>query len=116
MATVPRRLTFGAHADAYERARPAWPEEAARWLVTDDAQLVIEQSDRGRFAFRHALTRESVMSDLLEPERRSLHLRIAAAINLVRIDRWMAAQEQGRPVRRPRPLSRFGRLQKRKAS
>src|SRR5207244_1499589 len=44
------------------------------------------------------------------------HLQIAAAINLVRIDRWMAAQEQGRPVRRPRPLSRFGRLQKRKAS
>jgi SAM-dependent methyltransferase len=40
--TVPRRLTFGAHADAYERARPAWPEEAARWLVPDDARLVVE--------------------------------------------------------------------------
>ena len=33
MATVPRRLTFGAHADAYERARPEWPEEAARWFI-----------------------------------------------------------------------------------
>src|SRR5262249_58453825 len=32
----------GAHADAYERARPAWPEEAARWLVPEDAQLVVE--------------------------------------------------------------------------
>ena len=42
MATVPRRLTFGAHADAYERARPAWPEEAARWLVPDGAELVVE--------------------------------------------------------------------------
>ena len=42
MATVPRRLTFGAHADAYERARPEWPEEAARWLVPDGAQLVVE--------------------------------------------------------------------------
>jgi SAM-dependent methyltransferase len=42
METVPRRLTFGAHADAYERARPAWPEEVARWLVPDDAQLVVE--------------------------------------------------------------------------
>src|SRR5215467_12848793 len=42
MATVPRRLTFGAHADAYERARPAWPEQAARWLVPEDAQLVVE--------------------------------------------------------------------------
>jgi SAM-dependent methyltransferase len=40
--TVPRRLTFGAHADAYERARPAWPEEAARWLVPEEAELVVE--------------------------------------------------------------------------
>ncbi len=44
------------------------------------------------------------------------HLRIAAAINVVRIDHWLAAQEQGRPAHRPRPLSRFGQLQKRKAS
>jgi SAM-dependent methyltransferase len=42
VATVPRRLTFGANADAYERARPAWPEEAARWLVPEDAELVVE--------------------------------------------------------------------------
>jgi SAM-dependent methyltransferase len=42
MATVPRRLTFGTHADAYERARPAWPEAAARWLVPDGAELVVE--------------------------------------------------------------------------
>ena len=42
MATTPRRLTFGAHADAYERARPAWPQEAARWLVPDGAELVVE--------------------------------------------------------------------------
>jgi SAM-dependent methyltransferase len=42
MSTSPRRLTFGAHADAYERARPGWPEEAARWLVPEDVQLVVE--------------------------------------------------------------------------
>ena len=42
MATLPRRLTFGAHADEYERARPAWPEAAARWLVPEDAELVVE--------------------------------------------------------------------------
>jgi SAM-dependent methyltransferase len=42
VTTVPRRLTFGAHAEAYERARPAWPEEAARWLVPDGAELVVE--------------------------------------------------------------------------
>jgi SAM-dependent methyltransferase len=42
VAAVPRRLTFGAHADEYERARPAWPEEAARWLVPEDPELVVE--------------------------------------------------------------------------
>jgi SAM-dependent methyltransferase len=42
VAATPRRLTFGAHADAYERARPAWPEEAARWLVPQGAELVVE--------------------------------------------------------------------------
>jgi SAM-dependent methyltransferase len=42
VATVPRRLTFGAHADAYERARPAWPEAAARWLVPEGSELVVE--------------------------------------------------------------------------
>lgn len=42
METVPRRLTFGAHAGAYERARPAWPEDVARWLLPDGAALVVE--------------------------------------------------------------------------
>src|SRR4029450_14107216 len=42
MATVPRRLTCGAQPDAYERARPEWPEEAARWLVPEGAELVVE--------------------------------------------------------------------------
>src|SRR5581483_5413147 len=42
METAPRRLTFGAHADAYERARPEWPEEVAAWLVPDGARLVVE--------------------------------------------------------------------------
>lgn len=44
------------------------------------------------------------------------HLRIAAAINVVRIDRWLQAQERGRPARRSRPRARFGQLQHRKAS
>lgn len=44
------------------------------------------------------------------------HLRIAAAINLVRIDQWLQAHQTGRPARRPRPLSRFGQLQHREAS
>ena len=39
---TPRRLGFGAHADAYERARPEWPAEAARWLVPEEVSLVVE--------------------------------------------------------------------------
>ena len=42
MEAAPRRLTFGAHADEYERARPAWPEAAARWLVPEGTELVVE--------------------------------------------------------------------------
>ncbi|HZT53112.1 MAG TPA: class I SAM-dependent methyltransferase [Gaiellaceae bacterium] len=42
MAATPRRLAFGVHAAAYERARPAWPDAAARWLVPDGARLVVE--------------------------------------------------------------------------
>jgi DNA-binding CsgD family transcriptional regulator len=44
------------------------------------SQLVIEHRERGLFAFRHALTRESVMADLLEPERRMLHHQIAGTL------------------------------------
>jgi len=39
---TPRRLSFGAQAAAYERARPEWPEAAARWLVPQDAGFVVE--------------------------------------------------------------------------
>lgn len=42
MEATPRRLYFGAHADAYERARPEWPHEAARWLVPGGASFVVE--------------------------------------------------------------------------
>jgi SAM-dependent methyltransferase len=42
MDATPRRLTFGAHAAAYERARPDWPADAARWFVPDDARFVVE--------------------------------------------------------------------------
>jgi SAM-dependent methyltransferase len=42
VANTPRRLTFGANADAYERARPAWPVRAARWLAPGSPRLVVE--------------------------------------------------------------------------
>src|SRR5947209_9253608 len=34
---TPRRLTFGAHAEEYDLARPDWPVEVARWFVPEDA-------------------------------------------------------------------------------
>jgi DNA-binding CsgD family transcriptional regulator/tetratricopeptide (TPR) repeat protein len=43
------------------------------------AQLVVEQSAE-RFAFRHALTRESVCAELLEREKRTMHRSVAAAL------------------------------------
>jgi tetratricopeptide (TPR) repeat protein len=46
------------------------------------AQLVDEISElnKDRFRFRHALTRESVLGDLLGRERRELHRRVATAL------------------------------------
>ena len=52
------------------------------------AQLVEEVSEPGtdRFRFRHALTRESVLADLLGRERRELHREVAVALE-ARADR-----------------------------
>jgi predicted ATPase len=48
-----------------------------------DAQLVVERPDEertDRYSFRHALTRESVLLDLLKRERRRVHALVGAAI------------------------------------
>jgi SAM-dependent methyltransferase len=71
MATVPRRLTFGAHADAYERARPAWPEEAARWLVPEGAELVVELG-AGTGKLTRAVAALGVRVVAVEPDPRML--------------------------------------------
>jgi class 3 adenylate cyclase/tetratricopeptide (TPR) repeat protein len=50
-----------------------------------DAQLVVEEpGERGeeRFAFRHALTRESVAGELLHRERRVVHRQVGEAIEV----------------------------------
>jgi SAM-dependent methyltransferase len=69
--TTPRRLTFGAHANAYERARPAWPEEAARWLVPDDTELVVELG-AGTGKLTRAVTALGVRVVAVEPDPRML--------------------------------------------
>lgn len=71
MAAVPRRLSFGAHADAYERARPAWPEEAARWLVPGGAELVVELG-AGTGKLTGALAALGVPVVAVEPDPRML--------------------------------------------
>src|SRR3954452_10411437 len=71
MATVPRRLRFGAHAGAYERARAEWPEEAARWLVPDGAQLVVELG-AGTGKLNRAVAALGVRVVAVEPDPRML--------------------------------------------
>jgi len=69
--TVPRRLTFGAHADAYERARPEWPEEAARWLAPEGARLVVELG-AGTGKLTRAVVALGVRVVAVEPDPRML--------------------------------------------
>ena len=71
MEGVPRRLTFGAHADAYERARPAWPEKAARWLVPADAELLVELG-AGTGKLTRAVAALGVRVVAVEPDPRML--------------------------------------------
>ena len=71
MEAVPRRLTFGAHADAYERARPAWPEEVARWLVPEGAELVVELG-AGTGKLTRAVAALDVRVVAVEPDPRML--------------------------------------------
>jgi SAM-dependent methyltransferase len=71
VGAVPRRLTFGAHADEYERARPPWPEEAARWLVPEDAELVVELG-AGTGKLTRALAALGVRVVAVEPDSRML--------------------------------------------
>ena len=71
MEAAPRRLTFGAHADEYERARPAWPEEAARWLVPEGAELVVELG-AGTGKLTRAVAALGVRVVAVEPDPRML--------------------------------------------
>jgi len=71
VSTTPRRLTFGAHAAAYERARPEWPEQAARWLVPEGAELVVELG-AGTGKLTRAVRALGVRVVAVEPDARML--------------------------------------------
>ena len=58
------------------------------------AQLVVEESAE-TFAFRHALTREALYSDLLARERRTLHGAIATALEQIGQARASEARDIG---------------------
>jgi SAM-dependent methyltransferase len=78
--SVPRRLTFGAHADEYERARPEWPEEVARWLVPEDARLVLELG-AGTGKLTRAVVALGVRVVAIEPDPRMLAVLRAGGID-----------------------------------
>ncbi len=71
MQETPRRLSFGAQAAAYERARPEWSEEAARWLVPQDAGFVVEVG-AGTGKLTRALAALGVRVLAVEPDARML--------------------------------------------
>jgi SAM-dependent methyltransferase len=71
MPATPRRLRFGAHARAYDRARPAWPDDAARWLVPRDAGLVVELG-AGTGKLTQALVSLGARVVAVEPDPRML--------------------------------------------
>ena len=71
MDATPRRLTFGAHADEYEQARPDWPQEVARWFVPEEAELVVELG-AGTGKLTRALAGLGVPLVAVEPDPRML--------------------------------------------
>ena len=71
MGTTPRRLTFGAHAEQYDLARPEWPLEVARWLVPDDARFVVELG-AGTGKLTRAVAELGTRVVAVEPDRRML--------------------------------------------
>lgn len=79
MEATPRRLTFGAHADEYDLARPEWPVEVARWFVPEDAALVVELG-AGTGKLTRAVTELGVRVFAVEPDARMLAVLRANAL------------------------------------
>lgn len=73
MSREERRLSFGAHAAEYDRARPEWPEAAARWLVPEGASLVVEVgAGTGKLTRALALAAARVVAVEPDPRMREL--------------------------------------------
>ena len=73
-----RATSFASVADAYERARPEYPDEAVRWLAGDGPADVIDlgagtgKLTRGLRALGHRVTAVEPLGEMLEYLRRAL--------------------------------------------
>ena len=83
MTETPRRLTFGANADAYERARPDWPADAAAWLVPGAPRLVVELG-AGTGKLTRALAAAGRHVVAVEPDERMLA--VVSGLGLAGVD------------------------------
>jgi ubiquinone/menaquinone biosynthesis C-methylase UbiE len=72
-------LSFGAVADAYDRARPSYPRDAVSWLVASDFAHVLELgAGTGKLTEQlDALGHRVIATDPLEPMLRHLVRRLA---------------------------------------
>ena len=67
-----RAASFGAVADAYERARPGYPDDAVRWLAGDEPCDVVDlgagtgKLTRSLVALRHRVTAVEPLEEMLE--------------------------------------------------
>jgi SAM-dependent methyltransferase len=67
-----RAASFGAVADAYERARPGYPDDAVRWLAGDEPCDVVDlgagtgKLTRSLVAFGHRVTAVEPLEEMLE--------------------------------------------------
>lgn len=86
-AEILRSASALGHSFSYPRLlaasgrREASVRTAVRAFV--DLQLM-DETDNGGYRFRHALTRDAIYQDLIKPERKRLHQRIAAALRNLR--------------------------------
>ena len=73
-----RAASFGAVADAYERSRPEYPEDAVRWLAGDAPADVVDlgagtgKLTRGLVALGHRVTAVEPLPEMLEQLRRAV--------------------------------------------
>jgi SAM-dependent methyltransferase len=82
MSEQPPALSFGGVADAYDRARPSYPDDASRWLVGTNPKTVLELgAGTGKLtASLQALGHRVVATDALAPMLAHLRSRVPGAL------------------------------------